>query len=169
MKKAFLSRSFICQKSLLLVCLFLLLAIYGIALCQTVTITTQVLIDLEEEDSVSSQENSFSASPSIIEIEQVSGGVRNFTISLSNTSQEQIQVKTMVSDITQSPDGEIELVDASTTTYSIAPWLINKGEENLILAPGEIKKIPFQLTVPPDRWKFGVLGKDRSFTSSFGI
>ncbi len=75
----------------------------------------------------------------------------------------------MVSDITQSPDGEIELVDAGTTTYSIAPWLINKGEENLILAPGEIKKIHFQLTVLPDRWKLGALRKDRSFTSSFGI
>ena len=48
--KEFLSRNLICQKSLLLVCFFLLLALYGTALSQTVTITTQVLIDLEEED-----------------------------------------------------------------------------------------------------------------------
>ena len=151
------------------VCLFLLLALSGTALSQTVTITTTILIDLEEEGSVSSQEISFSASPSLIEIEQVSGGIRNFTISLSNTSQEQIQVKTMVSDKTLSSDGEIELADAGTTTYSIAPWIINKGEEIMILAPGDIKKIPFQLTVPPDRWKFRTSGKNRRDASSSGI
>lgn len=148
MKKAFLSRRFISQKSLFLVCLFFLLALHGTALSQTVTITTQVLIDFEEE-SGSSQEISFSASPSLIEIEEIAGGIRNFNIEISNNSQESIQLKTIFYDISLSSEGNIKLNEIGTTPYSLTPLLTNKLCENIILTPGEIKKVPFQLIVPP--------------------
>ena len=97
---------------------------------------------------VASPQMSFYVSPPLLEIEQIAGGTRNFTIEISNTGQEKIQVKTRFSDLSFSSEGKIELIPEGTTPYSLTSWITTKIEEFIALNPGEIKKIPLQVRVP---------------------
>ena len=94
-----------------------------------------------------SPQMSFYVSPPIIEIQQIGGGTRNFTIEISNTGQEKIQVKTSFSDISFDSEGKVELIPQGTTPYSLTSWITTKIEEFTALDPGEIKKITLQLRV----------------------
>jgi hypothetical protein len=91
---------------------------------------------------------SFYVSPPLIEIQQIGGGTRNFTIEISNTGQEKIQVKTSFSDLSFDSEGKVELISKGTTPYSLTSWITTKIEEFIVLNPGEIKKIPLQVRVP---------------------
>jgi hypothetical protein len=91
---------------------------------------------------------SFYVSPPLLEFDLIGGGVRNFTVEISNTGEEKIQVKTSFSDLLMSPEGRVELAPVGSTTYSISSWISKKDAELSFLEPGEIKKIPFELRVP---------------------
>lgn len=95
-----------------------------------------------------SPQMSFYVSPPLIEIQQIGGGIRNFTIEISNTGQEKIQVKTSFSDLSFDSEGKVELISQGTTPYSLSSWITTKIEEFTALNPGEIKKITLQLRVP---------------------
>lgn len=95
-----------------------------------------------------SPQMSFYVSPPLIEIQQISGGIRNFTIEISNTGQEKIQVKTSFSDLSFDSEGKVELIPQGATPYSLTSWITTKIEEFTALNPGEIKKISLQLRVP---------------------
>jgi len=113
------------------------------------TIIFFVFIFLGFLGGIASPQLSFYVSPPLLEIEQIGGGTRNFTIEISNTGQEKIQVKTSFSDLSLSYEGKVELINpVGTTPYSIASWITTKSEEILTLEPGAIKKLIFQLRVP---------------------
>lgn len=95
-----------------------------------------------------SSQMSFYVSPPLLEIDQIGGGVRNFSVEISNTGQEKIQVKISFSDLSFDSEGRVELIPEGITTYSLAPWITIKSEEITTLDPGEIKKIPLQVRVP---------------------
>ncbi len=96
-----------------------------------------------------SSQLSFYVSPPLLEIDQIGGGTRNFTIEVSNIGQEKIQVKTSFSDLLLSADGKVELINpVGTAPHSIASWLITKYDEIAFLEPGETKNLLFQLRVP---------------------
>ena len=95
-----------------------------------------------------SPQMSFYVSPPLVEIQQIGGGIRNFTIEISNTGQEKIQVKTSFSDLSFDSEGKVELIPQGTTPYSLTSWITTKIEEFTALNPGEIKKISLQLRVP---------------------
>jgi hypothetical protein len=92
---------------------------------------------------------SFHVSPPLLEINQVSGGVRNFYIEISNTGPDKIQIKTSYSDLSLSSDGKVEINNpGGSTPFSLAPWITTKLEEITFLEPGDTRKILFQLSVP---------------------
>lgn len=97
---------------------------------------------------IASPQISFYVSPPLLEIQQIGGGTRNFTIEISNTGQEKIQVKTCFSDLSFDSEGKVELIPEKTTPYSLTSWITTKIEEFTALNPGEIKKITLQLRVP---------------------
>lgn len=98
---------------------------------------------------VASPQLSFYVSPPLLEIDQVGGGVKNFTVEISNTGQEKILVKTSYSDILLSSDGKVELIrPLGTTPHTLASWIITKQDETTSLESGEIKRVLFQLRVP---------------------
>ena len=69
---------------------------------------------------VASPQLSFYVSPPLLEIDQVGGGVKNFTVEISNTGQEKILVKTSYSDILLSSDGKVELIRPLGTTPPVS-------------------------------------------------
>lgn len=92
---------------------------------------------------------SFYISPPLLEINQVGGGVRNFTIEISNTGQEKIQVKISFSDLLLSSEGNVQLVyPTGSTLHSLASWITSKQDEIISLNPNEIKNLLFQINVP---------------------
>jgi hypothetical protein len=92
---------------------------------------------------------SFYISPPLLEINQVGGGVKNFTVEISNTGQEKIQVKISFSDLLLSSEGNVQLVyPIGSTPHSLASWITTKQDEIISLNPNEIKNLLFQINVP---------------------
>jgi len=87
-------------------------------------------------------------SPPILEVEVTGGGVRNFQIELINGGEEEITVTVDLADFLLSPEGNTELQGKGETSFSLSEWMTTKQDKQIVLKPGEKRKVGFELRVP---------------------
>ncbi|MBC7216789.1 MAG: hypothetical protein H5U36_01140 [Candidatus Caldatribacterium sp.] len=90
---------------------------------------------------------SLSVSPPLVELALPPGGVKRFTVSLTNEGEVNALVAVRFVSFALSPDGEVVFLE-EPDAFSLAPWMSTKGKNPLVLRGGEKRELLFEIRVP---------------------
>lgn len=89
---------------------------------------------------------SLSVSPPLVDTTLVPGGVRRFTVTITNEGDEDARITPHLVTFELSPEGEVVFLESGP--YSLLPWMTTKEKSAFFLGAGEKKKIPFDIRAP---------------------